>query len=157
VPIDTLDHQVTERKMSKVDFIKIDVEGFEQAVLEGAVATLERDHPVLFIELAARIPERSYVNPHFRETLAWLEGKGYRVWRCRRNGLLCSASSHPPDGVSMYLALHKTSPRACDFQIFWWVHGRWLRRSMRKVKERSLRVAQKGIRALRRWKRGAGS
>ncbi len=37
--------------MSKVDFIKIDVEGYEGAVLDGAKKTIEQFRPALFLEL----------------------------------------------------------------------------------------------------------
>ena len=37
--------------MKKVDVIKIDVEGFEEAVLRGSEDIIRRDHPVMFIEL----------------------------------------------------------------------------------------------------------
>jgi FkbM family methyltransferase len=35
----------------KIDFIKIDVEGFEYNVIKGGVSLLKRDYPVLFIEI----------------------------------------------------------------------------------------------------------
>ena len=35
----------------KVDFMKIDVEGMEEAVLKGALKIIKRDHPILFIEI----------------------------------------------------------------------------------------------------------
>ena len=38
-----------------VRFIKIDVEGHENAVIEGALKTIERDHPVLLVELEERM------------------------------------------------------------------------------------------------------
>ena len=37
--------------LPQVDFIKIDVEGFEGSVLDGAQALIERCHPTLFLEL----------------------------------------------------------------------------------------------------------
>lgn len=37
-----------------IGFIKIDVEGFEQEVLEGGFETIERDKPVLLIEMEER-------------------------------------------------------------------------------------------------------
>jgi FkbM family methyltransferase len=36
--------------LQQVDYIKIDVEGFEKKVLLGATATIERDSPVIVIE-----------------------------------------------------------------------------------------------------------
>ncbi|MBR9701876.1 FkbM family methyltransferase [Candidatus Pacearchaeota archaeon] len=35
---------------SKIDFIKIDVEGYEKQVLHGAEKILKKDHPILFVE-----------------------------------------------------------------------------------------------------------
>lgn len=46
VPAVTLDWLRLER----VDLIKIDVEGMERQVLDGAVRTIERFHPVLYVE-----------------------------------------------------------------------------------------------------------
>jgi len=34
-----------------IDFLKIDIEGYEHSALLGATTVLERDHPVLFLEL----------------------------------------------------------------------------------------------------------
>lgn len=50
VPCVALDERVSER----VGFIKIDVEGHELAVLQGAMMILKRDHPVLLIEAEER-------------------------------------------------------------------------------------------------------
>lgn len=41
-----------------VDFLKIDVDGFELQVLEGARQLLERDHPVLFLEFHPQLVGR---------------------------------------------------------------------------------------------------
>jgi FkbM family methyltransferase len=54
----------------RVDFIKIDVEGGEMAVLAGLAATVACWQPTLFIELCA---------PHWPEFNAWLDAAGYRV------------------------------------------------------------------------------
>jgi FkbM family methyltransferase len=47
----TLDQWVLDAALAKVDFIKMDVEGFECEVLQGAHATLNRFKPILFIEV----------------------------------------------------------------------------------------------------------
>lgn len=51
VPIRRLDSLVTER----VDLLKINVEGYEGQVLGGAGALIERDRPVIFLELHPHI------------------------------------------------------------------------------------------------------
>lgn len=46
-------------ELDKVGFVKIDVEGHELAVLEGARRLLQRDRPVLLIELEERHTEQA--------------------------------------------------------------------------------------------------
>jgi FkbM family methyltransferase len=46
VPVVTLD----SLNLARCDFVKIDVEGMEKATLDGAVATLARCRPVLYVE-----------------------------------------------------------------------------------------------------------
>jgi FkbM family methyltransferase len=45
------DDFIGERQIAKVDFIKIDVEGFEQSVIEGLTQTIARDQPIVALEL----------------------------------------------------------------------------------------------------------
>lgn len=51
IQIITLDQYVLDKNISKIDLIKIDVEGFEFNVLKGAENTISKYGPVLFIEL----------------------------------------------------------------------------------------------------------
>lgn len=51
VTFQQLDKYVEIQKLSTVDFIKLDVDGFEYKVLEGGVETLKRFKPVLSMEL----------------------------------------------------------------------------------------------------------
>jgi len=51
ISLSTLDEEVGKLNIQKVDFIKIDVEGAELMVLKGAVETLKRFRPILFLEL----------------------------------------------------------------------------------------------------------
>jgi FkbM family methyltransferase len=46
----TLDDVLRERDVQRVDVVKIDVEGFESAVLAGAQTMLRRDRPALIFE-----------------------------------------------------------------------------------------------------------
>ena len=57
-------------RFQHVDFMKIDVEGFELEVLKGAEKTLKRDMPVLMIEIG-------FVNQ--KRVLPYIESLGYKL------------------------------------------------------------------------------
>lgn len=65
-------------------FIKIDVEGFESAVLRGARQTIARDRPTIFVEIKEQHTKRP-IEQSLREVLAL----GYR-------GLFCSEGYSAP-------------------------------------------------------------
>ncbi len=50
----TLDAWVTSEGIDRVAFIKMDVEGFEPAVIEGAARTIARDLPTMLLEIEDR-------------------------------------------------------------------------------------------------------
>ncbi len=79
VPVVTLDADVPARigTDARVDVLKVDVEGFENAVFEGARETLGRHRPLVIAEIEARH------NPRHGEVFGLLEGLGYRThfWR----------------------------------------------------------------------------
>ncbi len=78
VPVRTLD----SFDFQNVGFIKIDVEGFEQAVLRGARATLGRERPVLLIELE----ERHTAEP-IEHSLAAVAAFGYELFFARDDAI----------------------------------------------------------------------
>jgi len=47
----TLDRIVSDNKIERIDLIKIDIEGYEVHAVRGALETLKRDKPKLFIEV----------------------------------------------------------------------------------------------------------
>ena len=51
VPVITLDAFVAEKGIERVDFIKMDVEGAEPMVIAGARRTIERDMPIMMVEI----------------------------------------------------------------------------------------------------------
>jgi FkbM family methyltransferase len=65
-PLDSFVHD------APVALIKIDVEGHELRVLQGAQGILSRSHPVLYVE-----NDRIDQSP---ELIQWLFGQGYRLW-----------------------------------------------------------------------------
>ncbi len=77
VPITTIDAMRHAKLLPKLDVVKIDVEGAEAMVLEGAKATLVNDRPTIIIELfeAALALQGSCV----AEVINFLEGANYRI------------------------------------------------------------------------------
>jgi FkbM family methyltransferase len=51
VLITTIDEWVLKNKIEKINVIKIDVEGFDLKVIEGAEETIKKYNPILFVEL----------------------------------------------------------------------------------------------------------
>ncbi len=60
VDIHTLDDLMESLNIKKVDIIKLDVEGAEEAVLDGAARTLANHRPKILVEMS----ERSLANQH---------------------------------------------------------------------------------------------
>ncbi|MDA4122806.1 MAG: FkbM family methyltransferase [Thaumarchaeota archaeon] len=66
VPIRTLDSVADELKLSKVSFVKIDVEGFELEVLKGARNVLSSSHPSLAMETHDFGPSEEEIGNYLR-------------------------------------------------------------------------------------------
>lgn len=58
VSLDSLDQFIANEGVERVDFLKIDVQSFELFVLRGAIHTLDRLRPRLFVEIAPYWMER---------------------------------------------------------------------------------------------------
>jgi FkbM family methyltransferase len=77
VTVDTLDTVLARSGVDRVDFIKMDVDGFEGKVIRGARQTLARHRPILFFELTPAAMRDNGDDPV--ELLATLTGLGYRL------------------------------------------------------------------------------
>jgi hypothetical protein len=65
-------------KLSRIDFIKIDVEGMEMAVLAGAVEAVKQHRPVMLIES---------IKTDALTLKQWLEQRGYAIFQVGINVL----------------------------------------------------------------------
>ena len=86
IPLDTW---INQQNISKVDFIKIDVEGYEYPVLEGALGTLNMFRPVVMFELNELTLTLS--NKSADQYLRFAEENAYKVYGLQygfRNELL---------------------------------------------------------------------
>lgn len=76
VNVKTLDQFVAEQGIRRLDFVKIDVEGYEYAVLEGGRQTFGTLHPPIMIEVCPENLARQ--NKSVDELMAKLREYGYR-------------------------------------------------------------------------------
>lgn len=84
VEVGTLDRFVEGRRISRLDLIKIDVEGGELAVLKGGLQAIEKFRPALLIEVQQETSRAAGYDQ--REILDILQPLGYRFYRVGRRG-----------------------------------------------------------------------
>lgn len=78
VKLTTLDAFAAERGLSRVDFIKADVEGWELHALRGAEQVLATHRPALFLEVSDAHLVRA--GESAQGLFDWLSARGYDAW-----------------------------------------------------------------------------
>jgi len=82
----TIDEYVERMKITKIDFIKIDIEGAELFALKGMRNTLRRFSPIILMELSDDILNSTFIKEH--EILNLLMELNYEKWGIDENGNL---------------------------------------------------------------------
>lgn len=77
VSVISLDEFIIEQKITSVDFIKIDVEGFETQVLTGAVKTIKKFRPIIVFEYSLENIQNQ--NGDISSTLNFLTELNYHI------------------------------------------------------------------------------
>lgn len=102
-PVDTLDRQL--QGLGALRFLKVDVEGHELALFQGAQETLKRDRPHLLFECEAR-----HLTTHsMADVFSYLENLGYTGFLLRDKTLLPVAefdqrAHQPREGAAFWRA-----------------------------------------------------
>lgn len=78
VAVDTLDGLLAGTEPSRLDFVKIDVEGAELHVLRGGTGVIEAFQPAMLIEIEARHTDRYQYRPG--DVADWLAERGYTMY-----------------------------------------------------------------------------
>lgn len=80
VPMTTLDSLLGNSDIKSVDFIKIDVEGYEKLVIEGARTIIGKYHPIIAFEFADWAESRPDEGINPGDTQQLLMGMGYDIF-----------------------------------------------------------------------------
>lgn len=81
----TLDEYTARKGIKRVDFIKIDVEGVERRVIEGAAETIGKYRPLLLVEVVEQNLARFNTKPE--ELVEYIMGLGYTPYVISTGGL----------------------------------------------------------------------
>ena len=82
IAVNSLDNILNSRFKNKKLFIKMDVEGMEFRVLQGAYKTLQRKpKPLWLVENAIMLPSKKKKNPHFLKIFQIFRRYGYEAYR----------------------------------------------------------------------------
>jgi FkbM family methyltransferase len=121
IQVTRLDDAVSENPLSRLDVIKIDVEGAELKLLQGAAATLRRYRPLLLFEASDRTLRQQGASRE--ELLDYLRSQDYQLYLFDPySGLPASASEGAysdnmiaaPAGVFLPEAVYRPWPIAGD-------------------------------------------
>jgi len=96
IPLDSL-------RLKDISFIKIDVEGAEKMVLEGARQTITRDKPVVYIEIVGEYSQSPKEKQHFDDTVQLLKDLDYTLTPAS-----APWATSPGNSAADYLALPKS-------------------------------------------------
>lgn len=97
VPVDTLDEVLGRMDIpGRLAAVKVDVEGAEALVLQGAHEAIARFRPAILFEINPDAAQRLGIEP----TLPWilLEGCGYRFFAVAEDGSVQPLTAPPPGG-----------------------------------------------------------
>jgi FkbM family methyltransferase len=78
-PVITIDGFCAERGITKVDFIRMDIEGAELKALRGALGVIERDRPNVLIEIHPQMLEARF-GGSAAEVVDVFRARGYRMF-----------------------------------------------------------------------------
>lgn len=103
VEITTLDRLAADLRLERVDCLKIDVEGAEDRVINGAAGTLGRFHPAVIFEMNCPTLLKDGGDP----AAAWvaLGALGYGFFQLQDDGTLTPLATRPTR-FGNYVALH---------------------------------------------------
>ena len=102
VSLITLDTFVAERRIQALDFIKVDIEGWEVHMLKGGIRTLERFRPPMLLEICSTFLERAGSTPE--DVWSLLRPLGYRASSVLPDGTITPVDGYAGDRDYLFVA-----------------------------------------------------
>ena len=103
--VTTLDDFCTENNISRMDFLKIDVEGNEIFALKGATNTLTTLKPMIYCEMLRKHAARFGYHPN--DIIAMMKGSGYGCYTINVNSIEKFESMDEQTVETNFLFLHQ--------------------------------------------------
>ncbi len=107
----SLDNYVKNQHITKIDFIKLDIEGGEYTALLGMQEVLTNLSPILMIEILEYVPFTKNTNQD--KIVSFLEKFGYQKWFISENGTL---SKTQKDASRMNFIFAKKDSKLTKYQ-----------------------------------------
>lgn len=108
----SLDEYVARHSITRLDVMKMDVEGAELRVLRGSVRTIERLKPQVVVFEACEALARS-LGDSTREVKEFLEARGYVIFRLDAAFELLRANASEEEAYANLVAIHFRADSLC--------------------------------------------
>ena len=97
VPLARLDTVAVAQGWTRLDYVKVDVEGAEMKLLQGAEETLDRFQPVIVFEAAEELLAKQGAS--VGQLMDWFSRRDYLLYRFGPEGMLEPAANGPADSM----------------------------------------------------------
>ncbi len=121
VKMTSLDSFIAENGLTRLDFVKVDIEGAEHRFLDGAAASLKRYRRILMIEIQEATLEA--FGSSTRALMQRIDELGYAIFRSSRTGLVPLVTALPRGHFLNGIAIPKES---CPVGPLGWADLAWI-------------------------------
>lgn len=114
VPISTIDRMVEILELSRLDFIKADIEGWELQLVRGGLGAIRRFRPILLVELNAQALARA--GDDLETAFKTIAALGYRAAARDRSGTL-GPVAQPRNGDIWWFPAERGLPTSASQEL----------------------------------------